>query len=54
MARFVYARLDSAWKEIRLVRLLPDLFDTDIQVKNFHEKLSEGIYPSDYEALSYA
>jgi hypothetical protein len=54
MARFTCTRLDSARKEIKLVRLLPGLFDTGIQVEIVHEKLSEGIYPPGYEALSYA
>ena len=52
MAGFIYSPLDSARKEIRLISLLPGLFDTDIQVEIFHEKLSEEYQP-DYEALSY-
>jgi hypothetical protein len=52
MARFIYSPLNPAQKEIRLIGLLPGLFDTDIQVEIFHEKLSEQYQP-DYEALSY-
>jgi hypothetical protein len=52
MTRFIYSPLNPAQKEIRLIGLLPGLFDTDIQVEIFHEILSEQYQP-DYEALSY-
>ena len=52
MARFIYSPLKSAQKEIRLISLLPGLFDSDIKVEIFYEKLSEQYQP-DYEALSY-
>jgi hypothetical protein len=52
MARFIYSPLKSAQKEIGLISLLSGLFDSDIKVKIFHEKLSEQYQP-DYEALSY-
>jgi hypothetical protein len=50
MARFIYSPLKSAQKEIRLISLLPGLFDSDIKVEIFYEKLSEQYQP-DYEAL---
>jgi hypothetical protein len=43
MARFIYSPLKYAQKEIRLISLLPGLFDSDIKVEIFHEKLSEPI-----------
>jgi hypothetical protein len=52
MSCFIYSPLNPAQKEIRLIGLLPGLFDTDIYVEIFHEKLSEQYQP-DYEALSY-
>ena len=53
MPRFAYLPLDTAREEIRLISLLPGLFNDDIQVEIFHEPLSEEHVP-EHEALSYA
>ena len=52
MPRFTYLPLDDGCQEIRLIRLLPGVFDDDIQVEIFHEPLSEERIP-EYEALLY-